>query len=700
MAATLIVINADTSWDFRRHVRTLALDLYPVQRDVFFWDAVPPAAGAMDLDPLLGAFPEDFSQADTGMAGELVSATRDLVAAQERRLAVVVVLSAPDYAVLEKDAGAIRAQPGRADLLSPPGRAVLDALGAALALLRRERANADEGALAGAMFGAWIVVRDRGHVPRQDALASTRLITQLRDTKDFHLTGMFFLSNGEAGNAHADAEAIQFFKLRALVDMLGDREASAALKLAGDTGRRSFWMEMPAPQSRPAMRSEYLARRLWQALEELQAQGAAATGPEEDKPALASISEVKAAVDAMSLPEEAGARTRIQQMAAASRDQTEDGAGLRAAKSDQDDMSRAIDALKRAWRKGIFFSQPRRDRILNARIEFTTAFQSAQVTQDAVVDALLADESDDARDARRRILVQLGNFHTPRSPEGKEQVAGLIQTLHNRIGDAEMRIAQAVSRRGDAVRDLQARLPGRDDAFATVIASEENMLRPSALQHPLVAIFAFCLPPLLWEVARSRNLVTGFDLAKAVTLVLQSYVWVILPLLVLSILVMAGVWWGLHKRRRKAQGFLVGHLEQDRDLVATVGAGRYVASASRRIAGHLRLALNGLQIGDDLSQADLVEGFAEQLRHETEGRTLPPNPELERLIADRLAQTMGRGTSIVSRLRSALAAPAIGQKSRIDIEAPDLRGGALSIETTATVHELRLRLSSGSGVPR
>lgn len=226
------------------------------------------------------------------------------------------------------------------------------------------------------------------------------------------------------------------------------------------------------------------------------------------------------------------------------------------------------------------------------------------------------------------------------------------------------------------------------------------MLRPSALQHPLVAIFAFCLPPLLWEVARSRNLVTGFDLAKAVTLVLQSYVWVILPLLVLSILVMAGVWWGLHKRRRKAQGFLVGHLEQDRDLVATVGAGRYVASASRRIAGHLRLALNGLQIGDDLSQADLVEGFAEQLRHETEGRTLPPNPELERLIADRLAQTMGRGTSIMSRLRSALAAPAIGQKSRIDIEAPDLRGGALSIETTATVHELRLRLSSGSGVPR
>lgn len=692
-----IALNADPTWDFRRLVRTQALDLYQADQGTFFWSTDPPTPGAADLGTLLGAFPEDFSAPDSGVAGELASEVRELITREAGRLSVVVILSAADFRVLgaERQADARNWPP---DGLSPPGRAAMEALAEAVESLSREEGSEGEFARARSLFWASIAVREAGHQRVADTKAADTLLRLFQARFGHPLGGVVFLSNGEAGNRQSEAEAIQFFKLRAMLDLLGDRDVLARLREVVRGGSRSFWLQMPAPQTCPPMLSDSIARALRKAFEGIDGDDGA-IDPEEDSNALAALDRIGAEAKQLTLMEPLAALAQIKRKVSDNPDHLEDSQNLLSAKLDHSDMTAAIAELagKRRW--GIFHSHRRADRIRRLGPIFNSAYANATRSQDASVDAILSADAVENQRLRDRLLAELDRYHAPRSPEGRARLRVVADDLRQRIAQAAERIAQARAARAQTVQDLDGSAGERAHAFAAVEVAEGNMLRARALMHPLIAIAAFAAPPLFWEYARSRQ-VPGYDAAMALEEIAKSYGPLMLGLVGLVAVISLAVAWRLNRKRLQAQDLLADRLRADWTRVMTASADRLVAASMRRTGGQARLVLNRLEVREDLMAADRLAEFLSQLRPVADTHADRIDPDLERAVNSQIAEAMGKGVGNAARLRAALGRFVPPHRAVLEINAGALQSAPIRIATSATVHEVRLVLEHGAGVFR
>jgi len=694
---TRIVVNADDSWDFRGLARTKALDLYPAANLVHLRcaDARPEASS---LDRLLGAFPEDFSRPDSGLSEDIASEVRELIVRDRARMALLIVLSAADFLALARDPGSSRSPAERLRKpkeLSPAGAMALDALYAALDQIQREEDTPDQISPARLRFWAMIVVRDLGHREAQDMATATKALQHCDRWTKVPLTAVVFLSNGDAGNRQGDAETIQFFKLRVLLDLLVDVENWRRLR-APAGGGRTLWITLPGSQRCPPLVSEYLARELRIAMEAAEADDRTEAAPEEDRLAAQALEKLTSELKAIEDEGAGTARARIKRAIAEEPDRVDDSAEVLGAKYDHSDMTAAIDKL-RSERGGWFLrSQRFVDRVRLLAPEFDAAFRSATTSHERVTDALLGREGEQTLARRRRIIDLLDNYHAPRSPEGRAEQARMLADLRKRGEALAASVASARAARGVAVAALEKAAAERPAAFAAVAASEDNMLRGRSFMHMGLAVLAFLAPPVAWELARWSNVDAGFDLQTSLALVAENYLPLIAAVVVLSGVIMIMVGLRLRTKRELAQLMLADRMTHDWSGVVTASADRLVAGVNRRIASVLRISVNRMADAGDLAQADQLTEFLRLLRS-AERPDLPEVREVDSFVARHVSETMSRGSGGARRVRAVLSGFSMKAPASVEIEAGDIQGRPIELATAAVAERASLAMKRGGG---
>lgn len=695
-----IAINADATWDFHRHVQTQALDLYSARDRTQFWTTTPRFADNADLAPLLGAFPEDFSQADSGLADELADAVRNLITAvptggggETDRLSVLVVLSAADFAILSR----VQGGPSRSATaeLSEPGRIALDALAAALDTLRRAETRDGETEPARTRFWAGVAVRDLGHrqggkgAPENDYADARKVLESLRQRLGGMPDGIVFLSNGAPGNNLPDAAAIQFFKLRAALDLLGRKEALSSLRAAVARGTsRAFWLQRTDPQVVPPSVSDSLARALLRNFDNGAGDGGV-IDTDDDSVAESALDNLHSEAGGLVWTNAESARARIRQTVMARPDLLADTPATLGVKLDHRDMTDAIDKLSGVLRRGWFHSDRRIQSIRQLSPQFNVGFRGAQTMQDSVVDTLLqTDES--LIPSRGKLLAELDRYHAPRGKAGLEKRVTLMAFLQERIGQAAQVIAQA--RQVHGAQPADSGEASRVAAFEAVLATEENLLRRKALWLPLGILAALVYVALVWELVRSVH-VAGHDLMMVASALATTYWKPIGGMLVLALVITALVAWRISRKRLRASDMLTERLRNDWKGLAEASARRLEAASARRVAAQWRLILNRIAVAEDLGVTDRMDQFMDLIRSAVGS---PVDADLDGAIARQIDQFARSGASRADRLiASLLKVVPPPDSGTLVVSAETLRAEPFELRSAAVVGTVVLRLDQG-----
>lgn len=241
MQTRTIVINSDRDWSFRELLWCHALDLYPADTGVSFYDTVERGAAEAGRDTrsyrnVIGNFPEDFSTEGETLREEFEEIVATLAMARNRDtfLSVALVIGRDDLVAI--GAAGDNASPP----VSPHARRGIDAMLAAMRAIEA-LSDADETRVVSRMSRrAWfsLVVRDAGANSR-DMRHGERALYRLRHNR-IGIQSLFFLSEGNGQDKLGSARDRQFTKLRLLIDVFMQGHTEAVQKQFREPSRRSL----------------------------------------------------------------------------------------------------------------------------------------------------------------------------------------------------------------------------------------------------------------------------------------------------------------------------------------------------------------------------------------------------------------------------------------------------------------------------
>ena len=239
-----IIINGDDGWSFRDLVCCHALDLYPLDSGVDFFDVVATGAAEIGRDnrsyqSVIGNFPEDYSSEPDTLLEEIDETIARLATSSNRStyLSLALVINKKDFEALA--ASRERDMPALSTGALNGYNALLRAMAAVEA-----QGDVDNPNVIGRMSTrVWfsLIIRDAG-ANSADLRAAEKVHSLVR-LKRVGVQSLFFLSEGRGQDALERAPDRHFAKLRLLIDILSQSHTDAVQKNLQAENARDFSLD-------------------------------------------------------------------------------------------------------------------------------------------------------------------------------------------------------------------------------------------------------------------------------------------------------------------------------------------------------------------------------------------------------------------------------------------------------------------------
>ena len=237
----VIIINADDAWTFRDLVSCYALDLYPLDSGVDFFDVIETGAAEVGRDRrsyqgVIGNFPEDYSTEPDTLLEEIDETIVRLAKTGNERtyLALALVINKRDLEALAVSRD--RDTPALSSGAMNGYKAFLRAMTAVEAQGDKDDANVVGRMSTRVWFS--LIVRDAGANAADLRLGqkAQSLVKQGR----VELQNLFFLSEGRGQDALDSAQDRHFAKLRLLIDIFSQSHTDEVQKNLRASNMRDF----------------------------------------------------------------------------------------------------------------------------------------------------------------------------------------------------------------------------------------------------------------------------------------------------------------------------------------------------------------------------------------------------------------------------------------------------------------------------
>lgn len=239
-----IIINGDDSWPFRDLVSCHALDLYPLDSGVDFFDVVETVATEIGRDnrsyqSVIGNFPEDYSTEPDTLLEEIDEIIARLATPSNDRsyLALALVINKRDFDALASSRD--RDNPALSTSAMNGYRALLRAMQA----VEAQGDVDDENVIGRISTRVWfsLVIRDAG-ANSADLRAGEKIYSLVRLKRE-GIQNLFFLSEGRGQDALERAPDRHFAKLRLLIDILSQSHKDEVQKNLRARNARDFGID-------------------------------------------------------------------------------------------------------------------------------------------------------------------------------------------------------------------------------------------------------------------------------------------------------------------------------------------------------------------------------------------------------------------------------------------------------------------------
>lgn len=627
--ARTIVVNGDPGWRFADLLWAHGLDLFPPSSRVNFISALQSEdvrGQDNNYRPILGNFPEVYTEKTFGLADEIASEVKDLTHGAVESLAVLAVISAEDFDRLAELKPAAEGE----DILAPDtgvsasGRAALIALRAALDAIGGLSGTKGDVAEVSAKLWVSLAVRDRGFDP--DHADQAHRVAAVMARRNAALRSVFLLSNGRGLDNSVNDPHLHFLKLRLLIDVLqsgSNQDISKELKLGGADpdapvggsrrsahsreSRRVFWLRLPMGSAPLFGRSTELRESLLEACGKLTTgEGAARIAKADEE------FETKREALFSALPEATTVKAACATLESRLGMAGSTGEGRRETiRKEITEVKSLAGDLTKDKRGPLLYSAERGKSYQTAVRKFEEAIDNLSAEYLEVTRDVVAQERKSAIDNRDRFLEDLDVLGRPQS---NEMLKAARDKTAEKIDHVEGLIASSRSTlNSDQVSaDLKQRTRDLTDAL---LRAEGKLLGMSSLfRIPIVLALVLLLPMSLlvlsrWLSGRMPNITWA---------TMNEQLWPLPHLLavvfVVSLLVGLSLAYSLARRRDRARRALGHNLRERYDFMLMEGARKLARGRGRSVLSLLQLMQSRLDI-DDLTVIDTAtRNFIERLR--------------------------------------------------------------------------------------